>query len=93
MLLSASQHSPAGRWFRSLPRLVWKRLHRQLRIARRETAKAFEDMAVFGSGCYRVGPDVPDSIRHVPIGAAGSSGNPEPNHSPAYDPIARVYHG
>lgn len=45
----------------------WKVCHRQLRIIRRETAKAALDVRLFGAGCTEVGHHLPDYIRHIPI--------------------------
>jgi hypothetical protein len=52
---------------RNAPRQMWKWYYRQIRIATRESRKAFVDMIVYGSGAVRIGKDVPDFIRHVPI--------------------------
>jgi hypothetical protein len=43
----------------------WKKLHRQLRIIRRETVQAAHDCLLFGTGFYRTGPDVKDWIEKL----------------------------
>ena len=48
-------------------RVAWKWWYRKLRIARRESSKAFVDMLIHGSGFVQIGHDVPDLIRHLPI--------------------------
>lgn len=48
-------------------RTAWKRAYRLRRIIRRESAKAFTDLVIYGTSCVRIGADVPDLIQHVPI--------------------------
>lgn len=40
--------------------------HRLERIAAREAAKAFIDVAIYGTGFVRTGADVPDFVAHIP---------------------------
>jgi len=48
-------------------RAFWYLWYRQLRIVRRESWKAYEDMVLFGTGFVKIGEDIPDLIRHIPI--------------------------
>ena len=48
-------------------RANWKAYWRLMRILRRETSKAMDDMVIFGTGCVEIGPEVKDFIRHIPI--------------------------
>lgn len=53
---------------RSTPRHVWKFLHRQWRLTRREADKAFVDTAVYGAGFMRM--EFKDGVlgcHHVPF--------------------------
>ncbi|MDB5405214.1 MAG: hypothetical protein JWL84_126 [Rhodospirillales bacterium] len=50
-----------------MSRAAWKIYWRQLRIIRRESAKAMTDCVLFGTGVVECGPDVPDFVRHVPV--------------------------
>lgn len=52
---------------RKFNRATWKYLYRQYRIVVRESWKAHMDMVLFGSGYVKIGSDIPDYIRHVPI--------------------------
>lgn len=50
------------------PRQWWKIYYRQLRIIRRETFKGVDDLILFGSCFIETGENVPDFIRHIPLG-------------------------
>lgn len=50
-----------------MTRAQWKVYYRQLRIIRRETWKATEDMILFGTGVVEVSENIPDYIRYVPL--------------------------
>ena len=49
-------------------RVWWYIYHRQMRICRREIDKMVFDVMMYGSGAYRIGPEVPDLIEHVKFG-------------------------
>jgi hypothetical protein len=48
-------------------RAQWKAFYRQLRIIRRECAKATTDLVLFGNCFIKYGSQVPDLIQHVPL--------------------------
>lgn len=50
---------------RAIPKPIWRALYRQFRIINRECRHAVQDMAIFGTGYIKTGPDVPDFIRRV----------------------------
>jgi hypothetical protein len=58
---------------RTINREEWHTLHRAARIIVRETAKATQDMMIFGTGATQWGDlgewqrDGSDMLRHVPI--------------------------
>lgn len=50
-----------------MTRSQWKAWWRQVRIIKRESLKAAEDMWLFGTGYVKIGEDVPDLIQHIPL--------------------------
>lgn len=65
-MIWAAQGTPAGDTLRRLNRPTWRMFHRLERIAAREAAKAFIDVAIYGTGFVRTGADVPDFVAHIP---------------------------
>lgn len=54
-----------------MTRAQWKAGYRQIRIIRRESAKAWTDAMIYGRGAVKMGDGVPDRIRHVTVGDMG----------------------